>query len=124
VLVVDDNVDAADSLGMMLEQMGHSVQVSYDGRAALAAARRNVPDIVLLDLDLPQLDGFAVARLLRQDRRLDRVPIVAVTGFGQEADRSRARQAGFDEHLVKPVDPDMLRCTLELIPWKHAPAAR
>ncbi|HEX6320675.1 MAG TPA: ATP-binding protein [Burkholderiales bacterium] len=124
VLVVDDNVDAADSLGMMLEQMGHSVQVSYDGRAALAAARRNVPDIVLLDLDLPQLDGFAVARLLRQDRRLDRVPIVAVTGFGQEADRSRARQAGFDEHLVKPVDPDVLRCTLELIPWKHTPAAR
>jgi CheY-like chemotaxis protein len=109
---------------MMLEQMGHSVQVSYDGRAALAAARRNVPDIVLLDLDLPQLDGFAVARLLRQDRRLDGVPIVAVTGFGQEADRSRARQAGFDEHLVKPVDPDVLRSTLELIPWKHAPAAR
>ncbi len=124
VLVVDDNVDAADSLGMMLQQMGHSVQVSYDGRAALAAARREVPDVVLLDLDLPQLDGFAVARLLRQDRRLDGVPIVAVTGFGQEVDRTRARQAGFDQHLVKPVDPDVLRSTLELIPWKHAPAAR
>ncbi len=115
VLVVDDNVDAAESLGLLLRKMGHAVQVSYDGAAALEAALREPPEIVLLDLDIPKLDGFAVVARLREDRRFDRVPIVALTGFGQEVDRQRARQAGFDEHMLKPIDSGALRAALDLV---------
>jgi PAS domain S-box-containing protein len=115
VLVADDNVDAAESLGLLLRRMGHAVQLSYDGVAALEAALREPPEIVLLDIDMPNLDGFAVAARLREDRRFDRVPIVALTGMGQEVDRKRTRQAGFDEHVLKPVDSSALRRALELI---------
>lgn len=104
--------------------MDHAVQIAHDGAAGLAAARRETPDIILLDIGLPELDGFAVTALLRQDRRFERVPIVAVTGFGQDVDRRRPRQAGFDEHLVKPFDPSALRATLELINWKRAPSRK
>jgi PAS domain S-box-containing protein len=115
VLVADDNVDAARSLGLLLRTMGHVVQLSYDGAAALETALKDPPEIVLLDIDMPTLDGFAVAARLREDPRFDRVPIVALTGLGQDVDRKRARQAGFDEHVLKPVDYAALRRALELI---------
>ena len=109
VLVVDDNVDAARSLGMLLEQMGHDVQVAHDGLAALEAARGNRPEIVLLDISMPGVDGLGVVRRLRQDPRFRAVPFVAVTGRGSEEDRRASRDAGFDEHLVKPVALESLQ---------------
>ena len=103
VLVVDDNVDAARALGLLLEQMGHDVHVAHDGLAALEAARSNYPEVVLLDISMPGVDGLGVVRRLRQDPRFREVGFVAVTGHGSEEDRRRSREAGFDEHLVKPV---------------------
>jgi PAS domain S-box-containing protein len=113
VLVVDDNIDAAQMLGMLLEEMGHDVQLAYDGLAALEAARMNRPELVLLDISMPGVDGLGVAQRLRQDPVFKRVPIIAVTGFGNARDRERSRQAGFDEHLVKPVAPEALRTMLD-----------
>jgi PAS domain S-box-containing protein len=109
VLLVDDNVDAAQALGLLLEQMGHDVQVAHDGLAALEAARSSRPEIVLLDLSMPGVDGLGVARRLRQDPRFQDVPFVAVTGRGSEEDRRASREAGFDEHLVKPVALESLQ---------------
>jgi len=110
VLVVDDNVDAARSLGLLLEQMGHDVLVAHDGLAALEAARGGRPEIVLLDISMPGVDGLGVVRRLRQDPRFSAVPFVAVTGRGSEEDRRASREAGFDEHLVKPANVrDLIR---------------
>ncbi len=109
VLVIEDNPDAADSLRMFLETAGHSVQVAYDGIAALDMARRRHPDLVFCDIGLPgEMDGYAVARALRADPALSSVPLVALTGYGQAADQARAKQAGFDAHLSKPADPKKL----------------
>ena len=103
VLVVDDNVDAAETLAMMLRVLGQRVETAHDGTAAIDVAARLVPDLVLLDIGLPGLDGYEVARRLRG--RMGRKPmLVAVTGYGQDDDRMRSREAGFDRHLVKPVD--------------------
>jgi CheY-like chemotaxis protein len=102
--VVDDNVDAAESLALALRLTGHDVRVAHDGPAALEAARDTRPDVVLLDLGMPVMDGFEVARQLRREPGLEGVRLVALTGWGQEEDRRRTRAAGFDEHLVKPVD--------------------
>jgi PAS domain S-box-containing protein len=104
VLVVDDNRDAADSLEMLLRLGGTECHVAYDGPAALAALAAHQPDVVLLDLGMPGMDGFEVARRVRQDAESARVRLVALTGWGQEEDRRRARAAGFDHHLIKPVD--------------------
>jgi two-component system CheB/CheR fusion protein len=104
ILVVDDNRDAADSLSMLLELEGALVQVVYDGRSAVAAARTTPPAAVLLDLGMPGMDGYEVARQLRSDEKLRGLRIVALTGWGQEADRERTRAAGFDHHMTKPVD--------------------
>jgi CheY-like chemotaxis protein len=93
--------------------MGHDVQLAYDGLAALEAARMNRPELVLLDISMPGVDGLGVAQRLRQDPVFKRVPIIAVTGFGNARDRERSRQAGFDEHLVKPVAPEALRTMLD-----------
>ena len=109
VLVVDDNVDAAQALGLLLENMGHDVQVAHDGLAALEAARGSRPEIVLLDISMPGVDGLGVVRRLRQDPRFEKVPFIAVTGRGSEEDRRATRDAGFDEHLVKPVGLDSLQ---------------
>jgi two-component system CheB/CheR fusion protein len=109
VLVADDNHDSAESLGMLLELAGHEVCLAYDGQEALEAASRFEPDVMLLDIGLPKLDGFEVATRLRRDRRHDRMLLVAVTGYGTDGDRERARTAGFDHHLIKPVDPKALR---------------
>jgi PAS domain S-box-containing protein len=109
VLLVEDNVDAADSLTILLELLGHDVRVAYDGLAALDAVRAGVPDVVLLDIGLPGLDGYEVARRIRGLAGAERVVLIALTGYGRDEDRARTQAAGFDLHLVKPVDPDALQ---------------
>jgi two-component system CheB/CheR fusion protein len=109
ILVVDDNVDAAESIAKILKLFGHDVRCEYDGSSALAAARDYRPEVVVLDIGLPGMDGYAVAAKLRSMDELKGVRIVAVTGYGQEKDRRRSRQAGFDQHLTKPVDPETLQ---------------
>jgi CheY-like chemotaxis protein len=113
VLGVDDNVDAARTLQVLLQELGHDVDVAHDGQAALAAVREQRPELVLLDLSMPGMDGLEVARRLRQQPGLNGMRVAALTGFGQEADRRRSREAGIDEHLVKPLSPDDLRRVLE-----------
>ena len=108
VLVVDDNLDAAEGLAMLLTLKGHQVSTAYDGQGALDRARELQPDVVLLDIGLPRLDGFEVARRLREEHPRRRMLLVALTGYGQERDRLRAREAGFDHHLLKPVRLEML----------------
>jgi CheY-like chemotaxis protein/two-component sensor histidine kinase len=108
ILVVDDNVDAAHSLAKLLEISGHAVHVVYDGLAGIQAARSLLPDIILLDIGLPGMDGYEVARHLRDEPAFKDVPLVAVSGYAREEDRLRSRQAGFNHHLVKPVDPEIL----------------
>jgi CheY-like chemotaxis protein len=103
-LVVDDTVDAADSLVMLLRLAGQEVRVAYDGPTALLIAQAFRPQVVFLDLGMPGMDGYDVARQLREDPELKRVVLVAMTGWGQEEDRRRSRQAGFDSHLVKPAE--------------------
>jgi CheY-like chemotaxis protein len=109
ILVVDDNVDAAESLSRLLRLHAHEVRVAYDGVAALAAARDMNPDVVLLDLGLPKMDGLEVAKNLRAHGDGPRPLLVAMTGFGQAEDRARTAAAGFDHHLTKPVDPKQLQ---------------
>ena len=109
ILVVDDNRDAAESLQMLLSMEGHVVQIAHDGAAALATALSHKPDVVLLDLGLPGMDGYQVARRLRELEGLARVFLVAMTGYGQEEDRRRTEAAGFDHHVVKPADPVALQ---------------
>jgi signal transduction histidine kinase len=108
VLVVDDNVDAAESLALLLQTDGHVVRIVHDGAAAVAAAREFDPEVVLLDIGLPGMDGYAVATALRADSSLSGVRLIAVSGYGQPEDRRRARDAGFDHHLVKPIEPAAL----------------
>ena len=103
VLIVDDNSDAANSLGELLRMDGHTTQAVFCAADALSNAESFAPDIVLLDIGLPDIDGYEVARRLRQ-ASLTRTTIIALTGYGQAQDRERARAAGFDDHLVKPVD--------------------
>jgi PAS domain S-box-containing protein len=105
VLVVDDNHDAADGMAMLIELMGVAVRVAYDGRSALAAASAFRPDLVLLDLGMPALDGYDVCRTLREQPDGEALSIVALTGWGQESDRRRTHEAGFDDHLTKPIEP-------------------
>jgi PAS domain S-box-containing protein len=109
VLVVEDNLDAAESLATLLRVWGHDVQVVHDGLQALDAARESRPEVVLLDIGLPGLDGYQVARRLREDVGLDTSLLVAMTGYGQPEDRRRSRDAGIHHHFVKPVEPMVLR---------------
>ncbi|HTX23390.1 MAG TPA: response regulator [Steroidobacteraceae bacterium] len=108
VLVVDDNVDAAESIAMLLSLEGHEVRCVHAAEQALETARAFHPDLVLLDIGLPGMDGYEVARRLRSEQRIERLRIVAVTGYGQQSDRARALDAGFDQHLVKPIDLEAL----------------
>jgi two-component system CheB/CheR fusion protein len=103
ILVVDDNVDAAESLAILLRLGGHETRTAHDGPSALEAAGEFLPEVVLLDLGLPGMDGYEVAKRLRQRPETERALLVAVTGYGQEEYRKRAREGGFDHHLVKPV---------------------
>ncbi|MCC2669478.1 MAG: domain S-box [Armatimonadetes bacterium] len=106
--MVDDNRDAADTLCDLLTIYDYQVEVAYSGPDALESARRFRPDIVLCDIGLPEMDGYAVARELRRQPATARIRLIAVTGYGQEEDIRRTREAGFSHHLTKPVDPDRL----------------
>jgi signal transduction histidine kinase/chemotaxis methyl-accepting protein methylase len=108
VLVVDDNVDTAESWGVLLRMQGHEVEVAFSGPEALEAVVAFSPEIVLLDIGLPSLNGYDVARILRQEQGREKIVLVALTGYGQEEDRRRALEAGFDHHLTKPVDPEVI----------------
>jgi CheY-like chemotaxis protein len=103
-LVVDDSTDAADALAMLRELEGHEVSTAYTAAAALEKAERFQPEIAFIDIGLPQMDGYEVARRLRANERCRAIRLVALTGYGQPDDRDEARRAGFDHHLVKPAD--------------------
>ena len=112
ILVVDDNKDSADSLAMLLQVLGHEVRTAYSGPNAVKVALAFVPELVLLDIGMPGMDGYEVARRLRGEAILQKTLLVAQTGWGQEEDRFRALQAGFDHHLVKPVELTALQTLL------------
>jgi CheY-like chemotaxis protein len=112
ILVVDDNVDAAESLGTMLAYSGHDVRVAHGGIEALSAAREFSPNVMILDLGMPEMDGYAVARAVRSDPRFATTRLIALSGYGQPDDRRRTAELGFDEHLVKPVEHDVLNAAL------------
>jgi CheY-like chemotaxis protein len=109
ILIIDHDVDAAQSLGMILERIGHEVDFAYDGIAGLDAARRLRPDVVFLDPALPRSDGYELARRLRREPHLRNILIVALSDAGHEKERQRTRDAGFDHHLDKPVDPQFIK---------------
>ncbi len=124
ILIVDDNVDAADSLALVLELEGHVTKTGYSAEDALEQAIAFEPDVILLDIGLPEIDGYEVARRVRALRKLDHVKLVALTGYGQGEDLRLAREAGFDDHLVKPVDFGLLsRCLAGLPGGAFEPAA-
>lgn len=104
VLVVDDHHDSANSLAMLFKCLGNQVRTAFDGRAAVAEAKAFIPDIVLLDIGMPGMNGYDVARAIRAEPLLKKAVLVAQTGWGQEEDRRKSREAGFDGHLVKPID--------------------
>jgi len=116
VLVVDDNVDAAEMLGAFVQALGHEVDLAHDADSAQELARRHPPAICLLDIGLPETDGYQLARRLRADPATEHATLVAVTGYGQERDRARAAEAGFDHYLIKPVATDKLS---ELLKYGH-----
>ena len=121
VLVVDDNVDAATSMGMVLGLLGVANEVEYSGRGALEAAERFRPDVVLLDIGMPEMDGYEVARRLRRDPRNAGTTLVAVTGWSQEQDQQKSHEAGFNHHFSKPADLDALRRLLAQLRPRSAP---
>ena len=100
-------------LGRVLETMGHETRIAHDGPRALAIAKEYRPDVVLLDLGMPGMSGFVVARLLRAQTGLEGMTLIAVTGHGRDEDRRQALEAGFDHHLLKPVDPSHIRTLLD-----------
>jgi CheY-like chemotaxis protein len=109
VLVVDDNVDAADMLAELLKLDGHDVRTATSGPAALETVADFAPHVALLDIGLPGMNGYELARRLREQSHLAGITLVAVTGWGQREDRQQSQEAGFDHHLIKPVDPDDVR---------------
>jgi CheY-like chemotaxis protein len=109
LLVVDDSADMARLSGMLLRRAGHQVRTANTGQEALETALEFHPEVVLLDIGLPDMDGYEVARRIREAPALNNVVLVAMTGYGMESDRQRSREAGFDHHLVKPADSDDLR---------------
>jgi len=108
ILVVEDNHDSAQSLRKLLELCGYTVTVAYTSREGLEAAQKTRPDVVLCDIGLPDSDGYALAAALRRDPATARARLIAVTAYGSEADQMRSREAGFQLHLVKPVQPEFL----------------
>ena len=108
VLIVDDNIDAATSLCYVITLAGYQVMVAHDGNRALEIAGELHPDVVLLDIGLPGMSGHEVARRLRAESWAADLKLIAVTGWGQEDDRTKSLEAGFDEHLTKPIDPETL----------------
>ena len=113
ILVVDDNVDSAESLALLLSLGGHQTDVAHDGPGAVDAAARFQPDVMLLDISLPRMDGLEVCRRVRQEPWGRNIGMVALTGFGE--DKVDTARAGFDRHMVKPIDFDTLVKTLETL---------
>jgi CheY-like chemotaxis protein len=120
VLVVDDNIDSATSLATLLDLSGNETRMAHDGVEAIAAAERFRPEVVLLDIGLPGRDGYDVARHIRAQPWGKSALLVAITGWGQDEDRRRSEEAGFDAHLVKPIDPVVLE---QLLVARERPAA-
>ena len=112
VLIVEDDVDAAQALSALLELSGHEVAVAYDPEAAFALARRRLPLVALIDMDLPVMDGVALARVLRKIAAGRGIHLVAVTGHGSPQHRAAAMKAGFEGYFVKPVDADDIRAAV------------
>jgi CheY-like chemotaxis protein len=108
VAIIEDSLDTAESLGLLLDLLGYSVATAHSGARGIAVVREVKPDVVLCDIGLPEMDGFEVARRLKADPATASCHLVAITGYDQEEDRRRATEAGFEHHLVKPVDPDRL----------------
>jgi CheY-like chemotaxis protein len=121
VLVADDNRDAALSLGALLEMSDHEVLIAHDGEEALKIARQAMPDAMILDIGMPRLTGDQVARAVRGERWGARVFLVAVTGWGEPGDKERASAAGFDHHLTKPIDVDVMEKLLADFAAKRKP---
>ena len=113
ILIVEDNEDSALSLKMLLEAMGYEVGVVHDGEGAVGAASAQNPDVILMDIGLPRMNGYEAARRIRRDCRDKTMMIIALTGWGQESDRRQSADAGIDHHMVKPLDLGKLRQLLE-----------
>ena len=111
VLIVEDNADHAQTLGLILQLKGHNLQIASDGLAAIEMARRMRPDVVLLDLGLPGVDGFEVARRLKREHG-DAMRIIAISAYGTESDRRQSLEAGCEVHLMKPADPRFIESLL------------
>jgi CheY-like chemotaxis protein len=118
VLVVDDNVDSAEAIGRLLQLKGHDVRCAFDGASAITIAQQFGPDLILLDISLPDIDGYEVLRRLREQPHASQPLVAAVTGFGQPEDRRRTQEAGFDYHLVKPFGPDALMALIQSLGQK------
>ena len=112
LLIADDLVDSADSLGLLMRHAGHEVDIAYDGEAAWQLAESHRPDAALLDIEMPKLSGYDVCRRIREQSWGRRMFLVAITGWGEEEVRTRVAEAGFDHHVVKPVDPSELERVL------------
>jgi PAS domain S-box-containing protein len=115
MLIVDDNRDGADSLSEMLKMMGHDTRTAYDGQEGVDAAGDYRPDVVLLDIGLPGLNGYEACRLIREQPKGKGALLIALTGWGQDEDRRRSHEAGFDQHMVKPVDPQALMSMIAVL---------
>jgi CheY-like chemotaxis protein len=116
LVIIDDNKDVAQTLADVLEIAGHRVEVALTGRSGIDLVRRVKPQFVICDLGLPDLNGFEVARILRRDRSLRATRLIALSGYTQQEDQDRAREAGFDSHLAKPPSPDELDALLAVWP--------
>jgi CheY-like chemotaxis protein len=116
ILVVDDNHDSALSLAMMLSIMGHETRTAHDGESAVATAESFLPEVVLLDIGLPKLNGYEVAQRIREQEWGTSMFLIAVTGWGQEEDRQRSSEVGLNVHMVKPVEPSALEKLLAGLP--------
>jgi CheY-like chemotaxis protein len=116
ILVVDDNHDSALSLAMMLSIMGHDTRTAHDGESAVASAETFLPDVVLLDIGLPKLNGYEVAQRIREKSWGASMYLIAVTGWGQDEDRQRSSEVGLNLHMVKPVEPSALEKLLASLP--------
>jgi CheY-like chemotaxis protein len=112
ILVIEDNRSASRTMNLYLTRQGHTVEAAHTGREGLQAARRFQPDVILCDIGLPEFDGYKVARQLRQEPELNRVYLIGISGYGQEHDKQRAWQAGFNAYLVKPLDMSELETLL------------
>jgi CheY-like chemotaxis protein len=108
VLIADDNRDGAESMGMLLEMAGYQIHVAHTGRDAVAMAALYRPHVAILDIGMPGLSGYEVAKLMRAEAWGSRMVLIAMTGWGHDGDKRKANEAGFDHHVTKPVDPELL----------------